>query len=85
MEEDIKNKKEAKGIDAFVLSIIASLTIWFWYICLPASIYALVRSIIVTKKSGRKLAKAAFIISLSALTLCVAIYTQTIFTIMQMI
>lgn len=80
MDQNVIVRKD-RGIDAFVLSIISILSTFFWYISLPAGIYALVRGIIATKKSGSKLAKASFIISLIALTICFAIYTQTIFAI----
>lgn len=77
-EKEVKIKKHL-GIDAFVLSIVSMLTILLWYICIPASIYSIVRSAITSKKSGSKIAKASLIISLTAITLCVAIYSQIIF------
>lgn len=73
-----KVKKQSIGIDAFVASIISILSTPFWYICLPTSIYSLVRSVIYAKKSGHSLSKAAFIISVIALTIFVAIHTQAI-------
>lgn len=78
MEEKIKVKKKDRGIDSFVVSIVSVFTVMFWYLCLPLSIYALVRSVIATKKSGSKLAKAAFIISLIVLTIHVFIYSQSL-------
>ena len=74
----MEKKKNIFGIDSMIIGIISIFTVLFWYICLPLSIYALVRGIICSKKTGSKFAKTGFILSLISITLCVLIYTQTI-------
>ncbi len=78
IENEEKRKKVDKGVDAFILSIISVFSIFFWYICITASIYGLVRSILAVKRSGHNLAKSAYIISLISLTICIGIYSQII-------
>ncbi len=78
MNNEIENKTKRKnnGVDAFLLSIISILGILFWYICLPASIYSIVRSVKSVKKTGSRLAKAAFILAIIGLTIHFILYTQ---------
>lgn len=71
-------EKKSKGIDAFVTALISLITFMFWYLCLPLSIYGLVKGIIALNESGSKLAKTAIILSIIAMTLCVVVYTQRV-------
>lgn len=83
VKEKNKRLKNYKGIDGFVLSIVSMITVFFWYLSIPAAIYGMVMSILAVRSTGSKLGKAGFIIALVALTLCVAIYSQMMFTIIR--
>lgn len=81
IEETVVKIKKCKTVFPFISSIISILTLPFWYLSLPLGIYGLVGGIKVNKKTGLKLSKTAFILSLVSLTLFLIIYSQTILVI----
>lgn len=76
MEE---NNKMTMHIASLILGIISILTVFFWYITLPAGILAIVFGVKSARRTGSKLGKAGMVLGIVGLTLFVFIYILFIF------
>lgn len=71
-------KRSTLPIAAFVLSLISLLSVFFYYISLPAGIIAIVFSAKSIKANGSKLAKASLVLGIIGLVFCLFFYISLV-------
>jgi len=72
------NNKTGMGIASFVLGLISTLSVLFWYMALPTGILAIVFGAKSIKKADSKLGKTGLILGIVGLALSFFIYMSLV-------